>query len=160
MHITTPALSIHFLHWQMWIQCNLSPVAISISAVRELISCCLAKGHGKELMNHSILEYVDTATGGLARTPMLDLMYVCCSIQAYGVRGALIHDLIPIIEAVGLSATRTAAASIAGVLQISRQEAEALLDRAIPLNLAERQALQRALLLQGIGSSVCFFTLL
>jgi hypothetical protein len=90
---------------------------------------------------------------------MLDLMYAYCSSQAYGVRGALVHDLIPIIEAVGLSATRTAAASIAGVLQISRQEAEALLDRAIPLNLAERQALQRALLLQGIGNSVCFFTL-
>ena len=73
--------------------------------------------------------------------------------QAYGVRGALVHDLIPIIEAVGISATRSAAASIAGIMRISREEAEALVDRAIPLKLSERQALQRAILLQGIGGT-------
>lgn len=38
-------------------------------------------------------------------------------------------------------------------MRISREEAEALVDRAIPLKLSERQALQRALLLQGIGGT-------
>lgn len=78
--------------------------------------------------------------------------------QAYGVRGALVHDLIPIIEAVGINATRSAAASIAGIMRISREEAEALVDRAIPLKFSERQALQRALLLQVIGGTAASFS--
>jgi hypothetical protein len=54
---------------------------------------------------------------------------------------------------VGINATRSAAASIAGIMRISREEAEALVDRAIPLKFSERQALQRALLLQVIGGT-------
>lgn len=38
-------------------------------------------------------------------------------------------------------------------MRISREEADALVDRAIPLRLSERQALQRASLLQGIGGT-------
>jgi hypothetical protein len=53
----------------------------------------------------------------------------------------------------GINATRSAAASIAGIMRISREEVEALVDRAIPLKVSERQALQRALLLQGIGGT-------
>jgi hypothetical protein len=74
-------------------------------------------------------------------------------IQAYGVRGALVNDLVPIIEAVGLSATRTVAASLHGILRMTREEAEAFLDQALPIKSAERRALQRALLLQDIGGN-------
>jgi aarF domain-containing kinase len=73
--------------------------------------------------------------------------------QAYGVRGALVNDLVPIIEAVGLSATRTVAASLHGILRMTREEAEAFLDQALPIKSAERRALQRALLLQDIGGN-------
>ncbi|KAG0574287.1 hypothetical protein KC19_VG250800 [Ceratodon purpureus] len=92
--------------------------------------------------------------GGIREEQLWSFLHWLVSEQkAYGVRGALVHDLIPIIEAVGIDATRSAAASIAGIMRISREEAEALVDRAIPLKLSERQALQRALLLQGIGGT-------
>jgi predicted unusual protein kinase regulating ubiquinone biosynthesis (AarF/ABC1/UbiB family) len=92
--------------------------------------------------------------GGIREEQLWSFLHWLVSEQkAFGVRGALVHDLIPIIEAVGLSATRSAAASIAGIMRISREEADALVDRAIPLRLSERQALQRASLLQGIGGT-------
>lgn len=92
--------------------------------------------------------------GGIREEQLWSFLHWLVSEQkAYGVRGALVNDLIPIIEAVGINATRSAAASIAGIMRISREEAEALVDRAIPLKLSERQALQRALLLQGIGDT-------